>query len=131
MIEAGFVLLIIVIIFGAFLILRSIKNFIINAVVGLVILFLANQFAGLDIGYSWLVILICGIGGILGAFLAGTCCAPEDIRQRTGASGLAVRGPSGDPACCPFLRTRKPALAARDVHARVSATTTGPGRMEG
>ena len=69
MIEAGFVLLIIVIIFGAFLILRSIKNFIINAVVGLVILFLANQFAGLDIGYSWLVILICGIGGILVAFL--------------------------------------------------------------
>ena len=69
MIEAGFVLFIIVIIFGAFLILRSIKNFIINAVVGLVILFLANQFAGLDIGYSWLVILICGIGGILGAFL--------------------------------------------------------------
>ena len=61
--------MIIVIVFGAFLILRSIKNFIINAVVGLVILFLANHVAGLDIGYSWLVILICGIGGILGAFL--------------------------------------------------------------
>ncbi|RQW81411.1 MAG: transcriptional regulator [Methanothrix sp.] len=69
MIEAGLVLLIVVIVFGAFLILRSIKNFIINAVIGLVILFLANAVAGLDIGYSWLVILICGIGGILGAFL--------------------------------------------------------------
>jgi hypothetical protein len=69
MIELGFFILIIVIVFGAFLILRSIKNFLINAVMGLLILFLANSFAGLGIGYGWLVILICGIGGILGAFL--------------------------------------------------------------
>jgi len=69
MIELGLFILIIVIIFGAFLILRSIKNFFINAVVGLLILFLANSFAGLGIGYGWLVILICGIGGIVGAFL--------------------------------------------------------------
>jgi hypothetical protein len=69
MIEAGLVVLILVIVFGAFLILRSIKNFIINAAMGLFILFLANYAAGLEIGYNWLVILICGIGGILGAFL--------------------------------------------------------------
>ena len=69
MIELGFFVLIIVIVFGAFLILRSIKNFLINAVAGLLILFLANFFAGLGIGYGWLVILICGIGGVFGAFL--------------------------------------------------------------
>lgn len=69
MIEVGLVVLVLVIVFGAFLILKSLKNFIINAVMGLVILFLANFVAGLEIGYSWLVILICGIGGILGAFL--------------------------------------------------------------
>jgi hypothetical protein len=69
MIDLGFFILIIVIVFGALLILRSIKNFLINAVVGLLILFLANSLAGLGIGYGWLVILICGIGGILGAFL--------------------------------------------------------------
>lgn len=63
------IVLIIAIIFGAILILRSLKNFIVNAVVGLVILFLVNTFAGLGIGYSWIVILICGIGGILGALL--------------------------------------------------------------
>lgn len=63
------IVLIIAIIFGALLILRSLKNFIVNAVVGLVILFLVNTFAGLGIGYSWVVILICGIGGILGALL--------------------------------------------------------------
>jgi hypothetical protein len=69
MIDAGLILLIIVIVFGAFLILRSIKNFVVNAVMGLVILFFANAVAGLGIGYDWLVVLICGIGGILGALL--------------------------------------------------------------
>jgi hypothetical protein len=69
MYDVGLILLFIVIVFGAFLILRSIKNFVLNAIMGLVILFLANAVAGLGIGYSWLVILICGIGGVLGAFL--------------------------------------------------------------
>ena len=67
--DAGLILLFIVIVFGAFLILRSIKNFVVNAIMGLVILILANAVAGLGIGYSWLVVLICGIGGVLGAFL--------------------------------------------------------------
>lgn len=67
--DAGLILLFIVIVFGAFLILRSIKDFVLNAIIGLVILILANAVAGLGIGYSWLVILICGIGGVLGAFL--------------------------------------------------------------
>ena len=69
MIEVGIVLLAVVLLFGAFLLLRSLKNFIINAIAGLFILFLANQFITPDIGYSWLVILICGIGGALGAVL--------------------------------------------------------------
>ncbi|MDD2754910.1 MAG: pro-sigmaK processing inhibitor BofA family protein [Methanothrix sp.] len=69
MYDAGLILLLVVIVFGAFLILRSIKNFVLNAIMGLVILILANAVAGLEIGYSWLVILICGIGGVLGAFL--------------------------------------------------------------
>jgi len=69
MYDAGLILLFVVIVFGTFLILRSIKNFALNAIMGLVILILANAVAGLGIGYSWLVILICGIGGVLGAFL--------------------------------------------------------------
>jgi hypothetical protein len=69
MIDTGLILLFIVIVFGIFLILRSIKNFVINAIMGLVILYLADAVAGLGIGHSWLVILICGIGGVLGAFL--------------------------------------------------------------
>jgi hypothetical protein len=69
MYDAGLILLFIVIVFGAFLIMRSIKNFVLNALMGLMILILANAVAGIGIGYSWLVILICGIGGVLGAFL--------------------------------------------------------------
>ncbi len=67
--DAGLILLFIVMVFGIFLILRSFKNFVVNAIMGLVILILANAVAGLGIGYNWLVILICGIGGVLGAFL--------------------------------------------------------------
>jgi hypothetical protein len=69
MIETGLIVLGLVIVFGAFIILRSIKHFVINAVIGLLILFVANSVAGLGIGYSWLVILICAIGGTLGAIL--------------------------------------------------------------
>ena len=69
MMDAGLILLFTVMVFGAFLILRSFKNFVVNSVMGLVILFLANAVAGLGIGYDWLVVLICGIGGILGALL--------------------------------------------------------------
>jgi len=67
--DTGLILLFIVIVFGALLILRSIKNFVFNAIMGLLILILANAVASLDIGYNWLVVLICGIGGVLGAFL--------------------------------------------------------------
>ena len=67
--DAGLILLFIVMVFGAFLIMRSLKNFVVNAIMGLMILIIANVVASLNIGYSWLVILICGIGGVPGAFL--------------------------------------------------------------
>ena len=65
----GLIVLALAIVFGAFIVLRSIKNFLVNAFVGLVILFLANAIAGLGIGYSLVVIMICAIGGALGAIL--------------------------------------------------------------
>jgi hypothetical protein len=65
----GLIVLALAIVFGAFIILKSIKNFLLNAAVGLMILFLANAIAGLGIGYSSVVILICAIGGALGAIL--------------------------------------------------------------
>jgi hypothetical protein len=65
----GLGVLALAIILGIFMVLRSIKHFAINALIGLIILFLANAIAGLGIGYSWLVILICAIGGTFGAVL--------------------------------------------------------------
>ncbi len=69
MIDLVLVILIIAIIFGLFLLLKSITHFIVNAIIGLIILFLANTFLGLGIAYSWLVIIICAVGGVLGAIL--------------------------------------------------------------
>jgi hypothetical protein len=64
----GLAILGLAIVFGLLLILRSIKYFVINAVMGLAIIFLANLF-GLGISYSLLTILICAIGGIFGALI--------------------------------------------------------------
>jgi hypothetical protein len=69
MIELGLALLFLAIVIGAFIILRSIKYFLMNTLVGLIILFLANAVGGLGIGYSWVVVLICALGGALGAVL--------------------------------------------------------------
>ena len=72
MIETGIIGLIalaLVIVFGGLILLRSMKKFLINALVGIAILIVANNIAGLGIGYSWPVILICAIGGALGAML--------------------------------------------------------------
>ncbi len=69
MIEMGLVVLVLAVALGILILLRSIKNFAINAAIGLVILFVANNLADLNIGYSWIVILICAIGGALGAIL--------------------------------------------------------------
>jgi hypothetical protein len=65
----GLIVLALAIVFGALIILRSIKKFLVNALVGIVILIVANNIAGLGIGYNWPVILICAIGGALGAIL--------------------------------------------------------------
>ena len=64
----GLAILGLAIVFGLLLILRSIKYFVVNAVMGLAIIFLANLF-GLGISYSLLTILICAIGGIFGALI--------------------------------------------------------------
>jgi hypothetical protein len=65
----GLIVLALAVAFGVFIILKSIKNFVVNAVVGLAILFAANAVAGLGIGYSIIVVLICAMGGALGAIL--------------------------------------------------------------
>lgn len=50
-------------------ILKTIRRMAINAVIGLVILVLANLVFGLKIAYTWIVIAICAVGGTVGALL--------------------------------------------------------------
>ena len=64
----GLAVLGIAIVFGVLLIMRSIKYFAVNVLMGLAVIFLANLF-GMGISYSLLNILICAIGGILGAVI--------------------------------------------------------------
>jgi hypothetical protein len=71
------ILILVVIIFLAiaFFVIKNVLHLIINAVVGLVTLFIVNsfhlmQYAGKpDIGYDLITVLICALGGFLGALL--------------------------------------------------------------
>ena len=50
-------------------VLKTAKSLVINAVIGLVILVLANFALDLKIAYTPIVIVICAIGGTVGALL--------------------------------------------------------------
>ncbi|HOK59187.1 MAG TPA: pro-sigmaK processing inhibitor BofA family protein [Methanothrix sp.] len=69
MIELGMLLLLIAVLIGLIVILKSLRTFVVNAVIGLFVLYLANAAAGLGIGYDWSVVLICAFGGALGALM--------------------------------------------------------------
>ncbi|MCQ1534545.1 transcriptional regulator [Methanosarcina sp. KYL-1] len=49
--------------------LKTATNLAINAVLGIVILIIAKFLLGIEIAITWLVILVCAIGGVVGALL--------------------------------------------------------------
>ncbi len=69
------VLVIIIFLAIAFFVIKNIGQLVINAIVGLITLFVVNffhlmQYAGKpDIGYGWITIIICALAGIPGAIL--------------------------------------------------------------
>ncbi len=69
------ILVIIVFLAVAFFVIKNVVHLIINAILGLVLLFIVNffhlmQYAGKpDIGYDLITILICAIGGLPGAVI--------------------------------------------------------------
>ncbi len=69
------ILVIIIFVAVAMFLVRNVVHLIINAIIGLVVLFLVNffhlmQYAGKpDIGYDLITILICALGGVFGAVL--------------------------------------------------------------
>ncbi len=69
------ILVIIIFVAVAMFLVRNVVHLIINAIIGLVVLFLVNffhlmQYAGKpDIGYDLITIIICALGGVFGAVL--------------------------------------------------------------
>jgi len=71
------ILIMVIIIFlaVAFFVVKNIGRLVINAIVGLVTLFIVNffhlmQYAGKpDIGYTWITVIICALAGLPGAIL--------------------------------------------------------------
>ncbi|MHC1573112.1 MAG: pro-sigmaK processing inhibitor BofA family protein [Candidatus Syntropharchaeales archaeon] len=62
-----FVLIVMVIV--VYHVFKALKQIVVNSILGLLVLALANLLFGLGIAYTWIVILICAIGGIIGAVL--------------------------------------------------------------
>lgn len=60
---------VIVMVIVLYYLFKAAKYLIVNSIIGLIILFAANALFGLKIAYSWLNILICAIGGVIGAVI--------------------------------------------------------------
>jgi hypothetical protein len=69
------ILVIIIFLAVAVFVIRNIGDLVINAIIGLVTLFLVNffhlmQYAGKpDIGFDWITVIICALAGLPGAIL--------------------------------------------------------------
>lgn len=66
--EIALLILILALLFGAYRIIRAVKPFIVNAIVGVVVLLVAS-WLGLGVEITAIAVLICAVGGIPGALL--------------------------------------------------------------
>ena len=66
--ELAVLLVLLVLLFGSYSVIKTVKPFIVNAVVGILVLLLFGVF-GLGVEITPLVLLVVAIGGIPGAFL--------------------------------------------------------------
>ena len=66
--EIGLLILALALLFGAYRIINTIKPLIINAIVGVIVLVVANV-AGLGVTISAVAVLVCAVGGLPGAVL--------------------------------------------------------------
>jgi len=69
------ILVIVIFLAIAFFVVKNVAHLVINAIIGLITLFIVNffhlmQFAGKpDIGFDWITIIICALAGLPGAIL--------------------------------------------------------------
>ena len=67
-IEIALLVVALALVFGAFAIIKAVKPFIVNAVVGVIVLVVASVL-GLGVEITLVAVLICAVGGIPGAIL--------------------------------------------------------------
>ncbi len=65
--ELFILLALLVMIIVVYHVFKAVKQIVVNSIMGLLVLLAANILFGLNIAYSWIVLLICAIGGIIGA----------------------------------------------------------------
>jgi len=66
--EVGLLLGVLALLFGAYRIIKTVTPFIVNAVVGVIVLVVAS-FLGIGVEITPIAVLICAVGGIPGALL--------------------------------------------------------------
>ncbi len=66
--EIGLLILALALLFGAYRIISAVKPLVVNAVVGVIVLVVANA-AGLGVEISAVAVLVCAVGGLPGAVL--------------------------------------------------------------
>ena len=66
--EIGLLILVLVVVFGTYRIVKAVKPLVVNAVVGLVVLLIA-EFLGFGVAISPVVVLIVAFGGLPAALL--------------------------------------------------------------
>ncbi|WP_406660439.1 pro-sigmaK processing inhibitor BofA family protein [Methanolobus sp. ZRKC3] len=66
------IIMLVVAIIAAYLlykVLKTVKNMVINTIMGMIVLVIGNVVLDLNIAYDWIVILICAIAGVVGAIM--------------------------------------------------------------
>jgi len=66
--EVALLIGVLALLFGAYTILKTVKPFIVNAVVGVIVLVIAS-FLGIGVEITPIAVIICAVGGIPGALL--------------------------------------------------------------
>ena len=69
LVEVGLVLVVLALLFGAYKIVKVVKPFVWNAVIGLVVFVLADALFGLSVTITPLSLLVVAIAGVPGALL--------------------------------------------------------------
>lgn len=89
LLEVGLILLALAFLFGAYKVIRALKPFIVNAIIGILVLLLA-QAAGIAVAITPVAILVTALAGIPGAILV-ILLAIIDIAFVPGAIALPLQ----------------------------------------